>query len=301
MSSITQGDGFTEVTHGLKKRKASNSPTLPSQSKPGLSESPLGTSVHSKPSIKNTIPVILSGVNEKFKNWRKLIGELRQFHPSLKISQIKESPKGNFLVICNSVQDIIILQNASTIKAALGKNVKVSLPKAFQTNKVQTKSLAMKGVPTDIMDSEFTEFLDLNKINYAKAERLESKKDGRVLSIFQPGVDDPAEDEVLLFQNLVCQVTGIVYKVEECRQPVSVMQCFYCQSFGHLAKNCRSKQECLICSESHSHKGCPNKEARKPKSANCKGHMLHHTKGVWNTKSRHSGSMWLITKNLTPQ
>ena len=31
-------------------------------------------------------------------------------------------------------------------------------------------------------DLEFTEFLDLNKINHAKAEPLKSKKDGRVLS-----------------------------------------------------------------------------------------------------------------------
>ena len=51
------------------------------------------------------------------------------------------------------------------MKAALGKNVKVSLPKAFQTNKTQTKSLAIKGVPTDITDKEFQEFFDLNKIN----------------------------------------------------------------------------------------------------------------------------------------
>ena len=113
MSSTTQGDGLTEVTHGCKKHKASNSPTLPSQPKPGSSEPPLRTPVHPKPSIKNLIPVILSGVGEKFKNWRKLMGELRQFLPSLKISQIKELPKGNFLVTCDSMQDIIILQSES--------------------------------------------------------------------------------------------------------------------------------------------------------------------------------------------
>ena len=56
------------------------------------------------------------------------------------------------------------------MRVALGKNVKVSLPKAFQTNKVQTKSFAIKGVPTDITDTEFLEFLDLSKISYA--ERL---------------------------------------------------------------------------------------------------------------------------------
>ena len=37
MSSITQEDGFTEVTRGRKKRKASNSPTPPSQPKSGSS------------------------------------------------------------------------------------------------------------------------------------------------------------------------------------------------------------------------------------------------------------------------
>ena len=54
--------------------------------------------------------MILSGVDGKLKNWRLLMGELRQFHPSLKISQIKELPKGDFLVIGDSVQDVIILK-----------------------------------------------------------------------------------------------------------------------------------------------------------------------------------------------
>ena len=62
------------------------------------------------------------------------------------------------------------------MKAALGKNVKVNLTKAFQTNKVQTKSLAIKGVPTDTTDSEFTKLVDLSKVCYAKTERLKSKK-----------------------------------------------------------------------------------------------------------------------------
>ena len=52
--------------------------------------------------------------------------------------------------------------------------LKFSLPKDMAVNK--TKCLAVKGVPVDITDSEFQEFLDLNKINCAKAERLKSKK-----------------------------------------------------------------------------------------------------------------------------
>ena len=125
------------------------------------------------------------------------MGELRQYHPSLKVSQIKELPKGDLLVIGDSMKDIIILQSETIIKAALGKNVKVSLPKAYQINRTQNKSLAVKGVPTDLTDDEFQELLNLKKINYAKADRLKGKKDDRVLPIFQLKISDP--DEARLF------------------------------------------------------------------------------------------------------
>ena len=176
MPSVIQEDKFTEVARTRKKRKASGSPTLPTLQKTGSSELPPETPVRPKPSIKNKIPVILSGVDGKFKTWRSVMGELRQYHPSLKVSQIKELPKGDFLVTGNSMQDVFILQSETKIKAAPGKNGKVSLPKAFQTKKNQNKSLAIKGVPTDLTDDEFREFLDLNKINYAKVDRLKSKK-----------------------------------------------------------------------------------------------------------------------------
>ena len=167
------------------------------------------------------------------------MGELRQHHPSLKISKVKSLAKGDLLVVGDSPQDALILQTESKMKAALGKNVSVSLPKAYQITQKKNKCLMVKGVPTDITANEFKEFLDLNKITYAKAERLKSKKDGRVLPIFQLEIRDPAEAEALLSQNLVCNVTEIVHKVEEFRQPVSVRQCFNCQCFGHSAQNCK--------------------------------------------------------------
>ena len=184
---------------------------------------------------------------------------------------------------------------------ALGQKVRISLPKAYQINNAPTKSLVVKGVPTDITVSEFKEFLDLNKISYAKAERLKSKKDGRVLPIFQLEITDSAEAEAPLSQNLACNVTGIVYKVEEFRAPVSFMQCYNCQCFGHSAKTCRSKQKCLICGGSHSHKGCPSRESRKSNVQIVTDHMLLLTKGVGNTKSRRSDNIWSTSKSHTPQ
>ena len=67
--------------------------------------------------------------------------------------------------------------------------------------------------------------------------------------------------------------------MEEFRAPVSVLQCFNFQCFGHSAKFCRSKQKCLICGGNHSHKGRPSREARKPTSASCNGSHVASYKG----------------------
>ena len=104
------------------------------------------------------------------------MGELRQHHPSLKISQDKELTKGGLLAVGDSPQDALILQNESKMKALLDKNVRISLPKAYQITQKQNKCLAVKGVPTDITKTDFKEFLDLNKICYATADHLKSKK-----------------------------------------------------------------------------------------------------------------------------
>ena len=274
MTSVNQEDEFTEVA-----RKAISSSTLPALQKPSSSEPPPVTPARPKSSYKNTIPVIISGIDQKFQNWRQIMCELRQYHPSLKVSSIKELPKGDFLIIGDSIQDVIILQNETKMKAALGQKVKISLPKAFQTSKAQNKRLVVKGVPTDITETQFKEFLGLNKINYAKAERLKSKKDGRVLPIFQLDINDPDEAEASISQNLACNVTGIVYKVEEFRAPISVLQCYNCQCFGHSAKSGKSKQKCLIYGGNHSHKGCPSRESRKPTFANCNGPHVASYKG----------------------
>ena len=63
------------------------------------------------------------------------MGELRQHHPSLRISKVKALKKGDLLVVGDSPQDAIILQSELKMKAALGKNVRVSLPTAYQITK----------------------------------------------------------------------------------------------------------------------------------------------------------------------
>ena len=85
-------DGFTQVKGGrqAKKQKAEGSPQL--SSPPGASTaSPSSTPARPKPSsIKNVIPVILSDVDPKFSSKVKLMSELKQFHPNIKVSKVLE-------------------------------------------------------------------------------------------------------------------------------------------------------------------------------------------------------------------
>ena len=64
------------------------------------------------------------------------------------------------------------------MKACLGQNVKISLPKAYQM-KERSKTLVVKGVRTEFTDDKLKEILDSKKVQYAKAERIKSRTDGR--------------------------------------------------------------------------------------------------------------------------
>ena len=166
------------------------------------------------------------------------------------------------------------------MKACPGQKIKISLPEVYQTAKPKT-GIVVKEVPAEVTEQELKEFLDLNKINYAKAERLTSKKDGRVLEMFKLEIKDDTEAEALITENLTCPtITGIIYRVEEFRTPISVQQCWNCQSLAIRPNFVGPKpNKCLICGERHHHKGCPNKEQKQPKCASCKSPHVTSYKG----------------------
>ena len=85
--------------------------------------------------------------------------------------------------------------------------------------------------------------------------------------------------EALISGGLICQRTGIIFKVEEFRITLSIQQCFKCHGFGHKAPNCIKNEKCVVCGEAHSHKNCPNKEKTKPKYANCRGPHVANYRG----------------------
>ena len=141
---------------------------------------------------------------------------------------------------------------------------------------------------------------DHNKIKHAKGERMKSTRDGRMLQMFQIELSDPAEAEAIISNKITCPQTGIIFKLEEFRAPISVQQCYNCQNFGHSAKNCEAKIKCVICGEGHSHKGFPNREKSNQNVPIAKDHMLQTIKGVELIKNRYSVNMWWTTKKAMP-
>ena len=109
---------------------------------------------------------------------------------------------------------------------------------------------------------------------------MKSKRDGRSLQMFQIELSDPVEAEAIISNKITHLQTGIIFKVEEFRAPISVQQCYNCQNFEHSAKNCKAKIKCVICGEGHSHKGYPNREKNNQSVLTAKDHMMLTMKGV---------------------
>ena len=255
-----------------KKRKAEHSlllhtpPGSSSTCTPGIPTHPKSSNLE----YPNTVPVIFRDADQKFKSIKQVLSELSQYHLGLRVSRVKDLPNKRFLIIGNTARDALTLQSEKKMKACLGHNLKISLPKAYQI-KEKSKTLIVKGMSTEFTDDEFKQILDHNDIKHAKAERMKSRRDGRSLQMFQIELSDPAKAEAIVSNDIKCPQTGIIFKVEKFRAPSSVWQCYNCQTFRYSAKNCEAKIKCVICGEGHSYKGCPNREKKQPKCANCKG------------------------------
>ena len=132
----TTESGFQ--TSGSKKRKASGSPSLPPASQP--TTPPLN--------YKNRTPLIATDIDTKFNMSIKIMSELRQYHPNLRVLQIKQTKNG-WIFIGDTPKDFAILQSEPKMQHVFGKKVKTSLPRSYHSaDAKKDKILVFKGVST---------------------------------------------------------------------------------------------------------------------------------------------------------
>ena len=108
--NITEGSFQTPAS---KKRKASGSPSLLPASQPTTSPS----------NYKNRTPLIAKGNDRKFNTAIRIMSGLRQYHPSFRVFQIRQSQKG-WIFIGDTRKDFAILQSETKMKQVLGQKLR---------------------------------------------------------------------------------------------------------------------------------------------------------------------------------
>ena len=88
--------------------------------------------------------------------------------------------------------------------------------------------------------------------------------------MFRLETKDDAETKALTTENLTCPITGVIYRMEEFRTPISVQQCWNSQGFGDSAITCRSKKNALSVGRAIIIKEAQIKK-KQPKCDSCQG------------------------------
>ena len=227
---------------------------------------------------KTKTPLIATGIDPKYNTPIKIMSELGS---TIQASEFYRSSKqkNGWIFIGDTPKDFSILQSEAKMKQVFGPKVKVSLPRSYHSaDASKSNFLVFKGVSINITINEFKELLDFNKIIHAKAERMKSKRTGRDLPFIKLKCDDPNQAEALISGGLICQKTGIIFKVEEFRITPSIQQCFKCQGFGHKALNC-TKNRNVLCVVKLIHIKTVQTKAKTPKCANCRGPDVANYRG----------------------
>ena len=99
-------------TPASKKRKASGSPSLPPASQPTTPSN-----------YKNKTPLIATAIDPKFNTPIKIMSELRQYHPNLRVLQIKQTKNG-WIFVGDTPKDFAILQSEPKMQQVFRKKLK---------------------------------------------------------------------------------------------------------------------------------------------------------------------------------
>ena len=156
------------------------------------------------------------------------------------------------------------------IKSQIGfDSCKVKVIKGINNVPEKAHKVVAIGVHQTISEDDIKAELAKNNVKINKVQRL--KFNGQ-----------PTRKVVIQFENeqdmKIALFSGIYFgrmriRCESYRTTPPVTQCYKCQGFNHVAKDCKSEQKCVRCAGAHKSTECPdkNKKSLKLKCSNCKG------------------------------
>ena len=108
---------------------------------------------------------------------------------------------------------------------------------------------------------------DIRPKGKERFQRMRSAQNNRDITKLKITTNSEAKRDHLLEHGFPFE--GVKYRCEEYRPLKEPVQCYRCQKFGHMTKECRdTKDTCRKCSEEHRTTECSNTER---KCANCEG------------------------------
>ena len=166
---------------------------------------------------------------------------------------------------------------SEVIKSQTGfQNSKVKVIKGINDVPEKTYKVVAIGVHQTISEDDIKTELAKSNVKINKVQRL--KFNGQ-----------PTRKVVIQFENeqdmKIALYSGIYFgririRCESYRTTPQVTQCYKCQGFNHIAKDCKNAQKCLRCAGAHKSTECPdkNKDSLKLKCSNCNGEHVASSK-----------------------
>ena len=254
---VTKEKKEVELEHSSKEKSISN--TKPQKNKPTLLPQKLRVveveKVESEECAREKIIVIDGIANpDLYKNSKAILKEFNSFCPKINTTSAFSLARGGVTIYFQSKSDRDKALQKLPVES-FGGGFKRSL------NPKKTQTLYLRGIDTRIqIDDLLCTVKEISSEVYL-INRLKSRFTGKPRQLVKLKCSEEAAKKILA---AVIFVKGTQIQIEKQRNP-QIIRCYSCQTYGHIAKNCRKEAVCENCSQQACESPCPNP----PRCANC--------------------------------
>ena len=199
-------------------------------------------------------PLIVSGLSQADKINTMAI--YRRLHSLEKhIAKVVQTNKGTVLVFPKTTAD---RDQLLTIKDG---EISFSVTKRSTRQGVENLCVVVMGLDPNLTDDELSRTIGkpCTRIRAAKFNGSPTYKVKITCSSMEEKAEFISNGVKIGFEN---------FRVTDYKQPIRPQQCFKCQQFGHMSRDCNNSDKCRKCAGNHRSSDCQNREI---KCANCNG------------------------------